>query len=606
MGNNVLPAVTRQALPGREPKEAHVEKGKQREEMTGGAALARMMKICGAGPMFGMGGFQLLPYYEGLRGLGMEHYLVNDERSGALAADAYARMTGRPGVCDGTTGPGATNLATALLESLNAGVPLIAVTGDTHRLHSWKNMTQEARQVEILRPACKELIRVEEAARIPELVRRAFTVATSGRPGPVVLDIPEDVMHGSHCFSEQDFYVNKRAVSAPAIRSRPDAPDTEAAADLLAKSKRPVILVGGGLHLSGAYEELRQFSERFTIPVANTLSGKGAIACTHELSVGLFGRYSRIANDLIDSADCILAIGCKMGEIATKRYVLPKAGIPFIHLDILPEEIERWAPVDVALWGDAKAALRDLDALLRQKTGGSVQRAAYMREIKERYAKWREEARARYESGETPINMGRLLNELNKFMPEDSVLLCDGGFAAHWGGLLYDTKKAGRTFIANRGFASIGYGVPGSTGTALAKKYAGVKGPVVGITGDGGLNMTLGDLETALRAKAEFILIVVNNAASGYIRALQHSLFGAGKYQSSALTDTNYAEVAKSLGCFGIRVERPDDLAGALKLAASNKGAPTVLDVVVTRDPGKMLPAVDNRALVVKAGDRPV
>lgn len=140
--------------------------------MTGGRALAEMLKLCGVGPIFGMAGFQLLPYYEGIRSLGMEHYLVNDERCGAFAADAYARMTGRPGVCDATTGPGATNLVTSLAESLNAGVPLIAITGDTHRAHSWKNMTQEARQVEILRPAVKEMIRVEMIERIPELVRR--------------------------------------------------------------------------------------------------------------------------------------------------------------------------------------------------------------------------------------------------------------------------------------------------------------------------------------------------------------------------------------------------------------------------------------------------
>lgn len=568
--------------------------------------MAEMMKLCGAGPIFGMGGFQLLPYYEGLRDLGMNHNLVNDERSGALAADAYARMTGRPGVCDGTSGPGATNLVTALLESLNAGVPLVAVAADTHRSHSWKNMTQEARQVDILRPACKELIRVEEVARVPELVRRAFTVATSGRPGPVVLDIPEDVMHGTYEFSEQDFYVNRRVLRIPAIRSRPDVPDLEAAANLLAEAKRPVILAGGGVHLSGACGELRHFAEQFSIPVANTLSGKGAIACTHALSLGLFGRYSRIANDVLDTADCILSIGCKMGEIATKRYALPKKDIPFIHLDILPEEIERWLQVDVALWGDAAATLGELGTLLAGKVGASVARPEYLAEIEERYARWREEARERYESEEAPINMGRLMHELNKFMPEDSVLICDGGFAAHWGGLLYDTKKEGRTFVANRGFASIGYGVPGSTGVALARNYGGIKGPVVGITGDGGLNMTLGDLETALRAKAEFMVIVVNNAASGYIRALQHSLYGADHYQSSALTETNYAEVAKSLGCFGIRVEKPGDLAAALQQGAANKNAPTVIDVVVTRDPGRMLPAVDNRALVIKPGDRPV
>src|SRR4030081_1007121 len=168
--------------------------------MNGGRALAEMLRLSGAGPMFGMGGFQLLPFYDALSRLGLKHFLINDERCGAFASDAYARVTNRPGVCDATLGPGATNLVTALVESLNAGMPMIAIVGDANRDHAWKNMTQEARQVEILKPAAKELIRVEATKRIPELLRPAFAGATSGRPGPVVLDIPEDVAHGEHDF----------------------------------------------------------------------------------------------------------------------------------------------------------------------------------------------------------------------------------------------------------------------------------------------------------------------------------------------------------------------------------------------------------------------
>src|SRR5918911_1940082 len=156
--------------------------------MTGGRALAEMLLLAGAGPIFGMGGFQLLPFYDAVGLVGLNHHLINDERCGAFAADAYARVTNRPGICDGTLGPGATNLVTGLVEALNAGTPMVALAGDTNRAHAWKNMTQECRQAEILRPAVKELIRVEMTARVPELVRRAFTVATSGRPGPVLPD----------------------------------------------------------------------------------------------------------------------------------------------------------------------------------------------------------------------------------------------------------------------------------------------------------------------------------------------------------------------------------------------------------------------------------
>jgi len=307
-------------------------------QMTGGRALAEMLKAHGAGPMFGMGGFQLLPFYDAVGQVGIEHSLINDERCGAFAADAWARVTGRPGLCDATLGPGATNLTTALVESLNAGVPLIAITGDANREHAWKNMTQEARQTEILAPAVKELIRVESVARLPELVRRAWHVATSGRPGPVLLDVPEDVAHGEFEFAEDELAAEPGAGAIPRLRNRPGRDDIARAAARLAGARRPVILAGGGVHLSGAHGALTALAEAGNIPVAHTLSGKGAIACSHPLNLGLFGRYSRIANDVIEQADCLLVVGCKLGEIATKRYTLPPREIPLIHLEIVAEE----------------------------------------------------------------------------------------------------------------------------------------------------------------------------------------------------------------------------------------------------------------------------
>src|SRR5256884_3769776 len=214
--------------------------------MTGGRALAEMLRLAGVGPMFGMGGFQLLPFYDAIRQLGLTHHLINDERSGAFAADAYARVTNRPGICDGTLGPGATNLVTGLVESLNAGTPMLAIAGDTNRAHAWKNMTQECRQADILRPAVKELIRLESTERIPELVRRAFAVATSGRPGPVLLDVPEDVCHGEHVFDAADFWVDDATLKAQARRTRPDPQELKRTVALIAKAERPLLLVEGG------------------------------------------------------------------------------------------------------------------------------------------------------------------------------------------------------------------------------------------------------------------------------------------------------------------------------------------------------------------------
>jgi acetolactate synthase-1/2/3 large subunit len=330
------------------------------------------------------------------------------------------------------------------------------------------------------------------------------------------------------------------------------------------------------------------------------MTGKGGIACTHPLSAGLFGRYSRIANELIDASDCLLVVGCKLGEIATKRYALPPESIPLIHLDIVAEEIGRCRPAAVALWGDAKAGLEDLsEALADEARRVRHERADYVAEIPTRMAEWREEAAPRLDSAERPIHMARLCRELNTALPANSILVADGGFAGHWTGLLYDTKSPGRHFVPDRGLASIGYGLPGGIGAALAAPAA----PVVAITGDGGFNMTLGELETARRANIGLTIVVVNNAASGYVKALQHAMF-RGRYQSSDLIEMDYAAIARAMGCNGIRVEDPDQLGTALRTGLGERTRPTVLDVVVTRDPARMLPAVDNRTAEIKQGDR--
>lgn len=568
--------------------------------MNGGRALAEMLRLAGAGPMFGMGGFQLLPFYDAIGLVGLQHHLINDERCGAFAADAYARVTNRPGMCDGTLGPGATNLLTGLVESLNAGIPIIAITGNTNRAHSWKNMTQECRQIEILRPAVKEVIRIEMISRIPELVRRAFTVATSGRPGPVLLDVPEDICHGMHDFAAEDFVIDEATLKAPARRVRPDRAQVERATRLIANAKRPLLLVGGGIHLSEAWEALARLAQEQSIPVAHTMSGKGGISCTNSLNVGLFGRYSRIANDMIDASDCLIVVGCKLGEIATKRFTLPPAHVPIIHLDIVAEEIGRCIPAEVSLWGDARAGLEDLaEALSGSSKAARALRADYVAEIAPRMQKWEVEAAPRLNSRDRPVHMARLCRELNKTLPNDAILVADGGFAGHWTGLLYDTKKAGRHFVPDRGFASIGYGLPGGIGACMAAPDR----PVIAISGDGGFNMTLGDLETAQRTGCGLTAIVVNNAASGYVKALQHTMMG-GRYQSADLKEMDYAAVARAMGCGGIRVEDPEALAHALRQGMEETDRPTVIDVVVTRDPAQMLPAVDNRTLQIRQGDR--
>lgn len=570
-------------------------------EMTGGEALVRMLMAHEAGPMFGMGGFQLLPFYDAARRLGLNHNLINDERCAVFCADAYAKISGRVGLVDATLGPGATNLVTGLVEALNAGSPIVAIVGDAQRDHAGKNMTQETDQVSILRPACKELIKVETVARVPEAIRRAYAVATSGRPGPVVVDVPEDIAHGLHGFDEDDFAIDPRHITAPALRCRPDADDVAKAATIIRGAQRPMLLCGGGVHLSDATDALTRLAESCGIPVAHTMTGKGAISCASPLSAGLFGRYDRIANEMIEASDCLIVVGCKLGEIATKRFTIPGPGKTVIHMDNVAEEMGRTYQPTLKLWCDARAGLDDIaDALSEDADIQKASHAAFAAQVPLLMAKWREDVSDRLNSEESPVHMARLVTEINKALPVDGYMIADGGFAAHWGGLLFDTKQAGRSYVPDRGFASIGYGLPGAMGAQLAKPDA----KVVGLTGDGGFNMVLGELETARRMKLGCTVVVVNNAASGYVKALQHLMYGEGAYQSSDLAETDYAKVAEAMGCHGIRVETPDQIAPALAAAFAETDRPSVIDVMVTRDPSRMLPAVDNRAVQVKKGDR--
>jgi acetolactate synthase-1/2/3 large subunit len=430
------------------------------------------------------------------------------------------------------------------------------------------------------------------------MVRRAFAIATTGRPGPVAVSVPEDIAHGTHGFDESDFAADPRYQAAPALRCRPAREDLAQAVALIARARRPLILAGGGVHISGAAEALAAFAAAHAIPVAHTMTGKGAIACTDPLAAGLFGRYDRIANALIAEADLLLVVGCKLGEIATKRYTVPAAGKTVIHMDIVAEEFGRTYRPSVLLWADVGAGIEDLHEALRGE--GAAARAGYAAEVAQRMAEWRRAVVARTGSDELPINVARILGELNANLPAEAILIADGGFAAHWGGLLYDTKRPGRGFVPDRGFASIGYGVPGAIGAALGAPDR----PVVAMTGDGGFNMSIGDLETARRMGLSFVAIVFNNAASGYVKALQHAMYGEGAYQSSDLAETDYAATARALGCRGVRVEDPALLGAAIRDGLAARDLPTVLDVIVTRDPARMLPAADNRTVQIRKGDR--
>ena len=420
-----------------------------------------------------------------------------------------------------------------------------------------------------------------------------------------MLDVPEDVCHGEHDFDAADFWVDEGTLKAQARRTRPDPDELERAAAIIAKAERPLLLVGGGIHISEGYDALLALAEGFGIPVAHTMSGKGAIACTHPLSAGLFGRYSRIANDLVAASDALIVVGCKLGEIPTQRFQLIPPGKPLIHIDILAEEIGRTTRTDVALVGDARLALQDLAAALADGGKARARRASPgAPRCPSRMAKWREGAADRLQ----------VEREADQCRPPD------GRAERHHAGRRDPGRRRRLRRRTGAGCCSTPSAPAATSSPTAASPRSATACPArwarswrrrsaasSALTGDGGFNMTLGELETARRAGTPFVLCVFNNAASGYVKALQHSMFGAGNYQSSDLVEMDYAAITRAMGCKGIRVDDPEQ-ARAARCARGwrTPTTPTVLDIVVTRDPAKMLPGVDNRTLVVTKGDRPV
>ena len=256
--------------------------------LTGGEAVVKMLQAHGLEYAFGMGGYQPLPYYDALaRQTQIRHVLIRDEKDGAFAADGYARITNRPALADATVGPGATNLVSGLVESLGASIPLIALTGEVNSLIAKRGATQECDQVGILRHASKESIQITRIERIPELIRRAYALATGGRPGPIHVNVPEDVFHSTHQFGPEEFMADSATRAVGGRRTQPDHTLLEQAAALIFEARKPVAIVGGGIHLSAAYQELRSFADVAGIPVANTISGKGSFQETHDLSRAL-------------------------------------------------------------------------------------------------------------------------------------------------------------------------------------------------------------------------------------------------------------------------------------------------------------------------------
>lgn len=539
----------------------------------GGDVLVEMLIGYGVPAVFGLAGGQTLPLYDAIRSRTpqIKHIPMRDERNAAYAADGFARISGCVGVCDATVGPGVIKFASGLAEAYNSSIPIVALASDMPS--DWLAVryrgggNQLVDQMPVLAPLCKWTGRLPAPHKLPELVRRAFQIATSNRPGPVTIELPEDMFKAE--YGDATYEVETRYGSVPPHRFAPDLKSVRAAIALLESATRPVMILGGGARLSNAGEQASALAEALAIPVGTTLSGKGVIPENHPLSLGVIGSLggSSVAQMFVEAADVILAVGFKFGQNPTFKWTLPKQGQRIIHLDIDGAEIGKVFPAEVGLVADAREGLSALRAACR--VAHSME--AITKQIAEHKRKWHEQIETEASQAK-PIKPQHVASLLNELCDDETILVCDASFASGWGGMYYETY-GNRRAIFPRGMSGLGWGLPAAIGAQVARP----KSKVIVLAGDGAMTYSLGELATLVQQGINITVVVMNNSVMGWIK-WEQAVFWDGKFISTDLSDVNFATVAQGMGLSGVNVIEPSDLRDALSKALTSD-SPMLVDV---------------------------
>ena len=495
------------------------------------------------------------------------------EKSAAYMADGYARASGKPGICMAQV-IGALNLAAGLRDAYLAHSPVIAVSGGRDPKTKFRKVYQEVDDVPAFEPVTKFNATVDDVARIPDMLRQAFRVATTGAPGPVHLqfrgnegqvDVEEAVMEA---------LVETQFGKVPPFRPEPEAAHVKAALDLLQKAERPIIVAGGGVRASGAGRELVALAEALQIPVATSLNGKDCIPGTHPLSIGVVGTYSReSANRAVNRADLVCFVGSETGGMTTHFWAVPKIGTPAIQIDIEPEALGRNYPLQASVLGDAKAVLSKM--LAAADKSSASKRAPWVKEIAGLREEWYAKYKADLASDAVPIHPARICQELTQHVPDNGIVVVDTGHAGMWMGGMYDVRKPTQSYIRSAGH--LGWAFP----AALGAKAACPDRPVICFTGDAGFWYHIAEIETAVRWKLNAVIVVNNNGGGNQSKRGFDRAYGEPTAKSRELwtyNPMNFARLAEDMGALGIRVEKASDIAPALARAlAANR--PVVIDV---------------------------
>jgi acetolactate synthase I/II/III large subunit len=549
-----------------------------------GRAVVDALRAEGVRFVFGLPGGHVLSIYDALYDTPeIRHVLVRHEQAAASMAAAHAQLTGEPGVCLVTAGPGCTNLLTGIAEAYVGSLPIVILSGRGATPNVLRGAAQEVATDRIFAPVTKWAVRVDRAELVVDAVRQAFATARSGKPGPVLVDVPRDVL---------DAEVPRRAYVPSERRPRPPADTTaiRAAADALGSAERPVVIAGGGAVAADAAHELRELAELLAMPVLTSLAGRGSIPDDHPLSVGGLGAHrNRLSKRLLAEADVVLGVGCRFEEMETtwREGSVPAAEACYVQVDIDPVEIGRSVPASIGLVGDARVVLGQLLEAMQDRGGFSAGNWARRPRVVEAAAELAEiEAEADHlgANDERPINPLRVLQAVRETFPRSTTVAIDVGcIAQHIAGATpYFKVFEPRSLIVPSSFYGMGFAAAALPAARLVYPDR----PAVGFVGDGSFQMVMNVLPVAAEYGLGVTWVVFDDAALGSIRDIQQYRFGERFLGTDFDVQPDFARIAEACGCRGERVEDPGEVDGAVAraLEANRDGIPVVLDFIVARE----------------------
>ncbi len=547
---------------------------KPKSTISGAEAMVRMLEMHGVEVIFGLCGDTTLPFYDAMNRLdhGIKHILTRDERHAAYMADAYARVTGKVGVCEGPSGGGATYILPGVVEANESSVPILAITSDVSTNSRGRFPLTELDQKALFAPLTKSTDMLDDVERLPAQVRAAFRTMTSGTPGAAHLGFPLDTQKAE--VSEKAIYANKANGSYPSSRFCADPLLIESAIDLLRGSKNAIIVCGGGVVLSGAEKQVVQLARILNIPVATTISGQGVIEQSDPLALGVVGSNGGVPETrrLVDTADLVIYIGCRAGSVTTERWSSPKPGTFIIHLDSNPEVLGANYQTAVALMGDAKSTLTMLNKLLIEKKVSANHNGEkrVKKAVDAKFSTFEETAK----NMEIPIRPELIISSLQNVLDNDATVCADPGTPCPYFSAYYRWPKAGRHFITNRAHGALGFSLAAAMGVQVGRPDA----TVIAAMGDGSFAFCSGEMETVVRLDLPINMLVFSNAIFGWIKAGQNAGFEQ-RYHNVDFSRTDHAAVARAYGIKAWTVEEPSELEQILTEAIAHNG-PTLVDII--------------------------